>query len=363
MKVGCLGGGQLGRMMALAGHPLGLRFVFWDNNPEAPAGHLGKLLVGHYNDPAILQRFAAAVDVITYEFENVPVDSAYFLAQRHPLYPPARALEVSQDRLSEKTLFRRLGIPVPEFAPIETRKDLTLALRRIGLPAVLKTRRFGYDGKGQMVLRKSGDASRAWEDMGGVPLILEDCVPFIRELSILAVRDRKGNHAFYPLVENLHRDGILRRSLAPAPNLTSKLQKLAERHAVRVLDELNYVGVLAIEFFELRGKLLANEMAPRVHNSGHWSIEGAETSQFENHMRAVAGMPLGSTALTGHSGMLNLIGEMPSAEAVLRVPGAHLHVYGKRPGPKRKLGHITVNFPSAAQVASAMKKLQPLVGL
>jgi len=363
MKVGCLGGGQLGRMLALAGHPLRLRFTFWDNNAEAPAGHLGKLMVGHYNDPAILQRFAKAVEVITFEFENVPVDSAYYLAQRHPLYPPARALEVSQDRLQEKILFRRLGIPTPDFLPIESRNDLTQGLRSMGLPAVLKTRRFGYDGKGQFVLRKRGDSARAWEALGGVPLLLEAFVPFRRELSVLAVRDRKGHHAFYPLVENLHREGILRRSLAPAPGLKPKLQALAERHAVRVLDELNYVGVLAIEFFEFRGKLLANEMAPRVHNSGHWTIEGAETSQFENHMRAVAGLPLGPTAATGHSAMFNLIGELPDTEAILRVPGAHLHIYGKRPGLKRKLGHVTVNFPTLASVQRAMKTLQPLAGL
>ncbi len=348
MRVGCLGGGQLGKMLALAGHPLGLRFIFWDNNAEAPAGHLGKLLVGHYNDPSILQRFARAVEVITFEFENVPVDSAYYLAQRHPLFPPARALEVSQDRLQEKILFRRLGIPTPEFLPVETRNDLTQGLRTLGLPAVLKTRRFGYDGKGQFVLRKRGDSARAWEALGGVPLLLEAFVPFRRELSVLAVRDRKGDHAFYPLVENLHREGILRRSLAPAPGLSAKLQALAERHAVRVLDELNYVGVLAIEFF------------PRVHNSGHWTIEGAETSQFENHMRAVAGLPLGPTAATGHSVMFNLIGELPDTEAILRVPGAHLQIYGKRPGPKRKLGHVTVNFPTIAGVERAMKVLQPL---
>jgi 5-(carboxyamino)imidazole ribonucleotide synthase len=183
--------------------------------------------------------------------------------------------------------------------------------------------------------------------LGGVPLILEKLIPFDRELSVLAVRDRRGRHAFYPLIENHHRDGILRLSLAPAPGLSPRLQTMAEDYATRVLDHLEYAGVLAIEFFEYKGRLLANEMAPRVHNSGHWTIEGAETSQFENHMRAIAGLPLGSTAALGHSAMLNLIGTMPETDEILAIPGAHLHVYGKRPGPKRKLGHITVTAPTA----------------
>ncbi len=346
---GCLGGGQLGRMLALAGHTLGLRFVFWDNNPEAPAGELGKLLVGHYSDPDILQRFAASIDFATYEFENVPVDTAQFLAQRVPVMPPPAALEVSQERLHEKALFRKLDIPTPAHAAIETRRDLTRAADRVGLPAVLKTRRFGYDGKGQIVLKKRSDLRGAWDALGGVPLILEKHVPFDREVSVLAVRDRRGRRAFYPLIENHHRDGILRLSLAPAPALSPRLQTMAEDYATRVLDALEYTGVLAIEFFEYKGKLLANEMAPRVHNSGHWTIEGAETSQFENHMRAIAGLPLGSTSALGHSAMLNLIGTLPETAEILAVPGAHLHLYGKRPGPKRKLGHITVTAATSQE--------------
>jgi 5-(carboxyamino)imidazole ribonucleotide synthase len=364
MTIGCLGGGQLGRMLALAGHPLGLRFVFWDNNPEAPAGHLGRLMVGHYSDPAILQRFSKRVDLVTYEFENVPVDTAHYLAQRHPLFPPAAALEASQERWQEKTLFQRLKIPTPVFAPVETRADLTKALRRIGIPSVLKTRRFGYDGKGQYVLRKRGDSSRAWEALGGVPLLLEYFVPFKRELSVIAARDRRGRHAFYPLVQNHHREGILRLSLAPAPELTPALQQQAETYAARVLDDMNYVGVLAIEFFEYRGRLLANEMAPRVHNSGHWTIEGAATSQFENHLRAVAGMPLGSTAATGCSAMVNLIGESPDAprvDQILALPGAHLHIYGKRPGPKRKLGHVTLTAADHGELRERLRGLRRIL--
>lgn len=361
MTVGCLGGGQLGRMLALAGHTLGLRFVFWDNNPEAPAGDLGRLMAGHYSDPEIMQRFASAVDVVTFEFENVPVETARFLEQRVPVLPPPASLQVAQERWREKSLFRKLEIPTPRCAAIDTRRDLTRAIDRIGLPAVLKTRRFGYDGKGQITLRKKADARKAWDALGGVPLILEKHVPFDRELSILAVRDRRGRQAFYPLIENHHRDGILRLSLAPAPGLSPRLQTMAEDYAGRVLEALNYAGVLAIEFFEYKGKLLANEMAPRVHNSGHWTIEGAETSQFENHMRAIAGLPLGSTAALGHSAMLNLIGTLPETSEVLAVPGAHLHIYGKRPGPKRKLGHITVTAATPQERDKTVAVLKSLL--
>ncbi len=319
-------------------------------------------MVGHYSDPDIMQRFASAVDFVTYEFENVPVETAQFLAQRVPVRPPPASLEVAQERWREKSLFRKLEIATPRCQAIESRRDLTRAVERIGLPAVLKTRRFGYDGKGQQVLRKRSDVRKAWAAIGGVPLILEKHVPFDRELSIIAVRDRRGRHAFYPLIENHHREGILRLSLAPAPALSPRLQTMAEEYAARVLDALEYVGVLAIEFFEYKGKLLANEMAPRVHNSGHWTIEGAATSQFENHMRAIAGLPLGSTAALGHSAMLNLIGTLPESQEVLAVPGAHLHLYGKRPGPKRKLGHITVTAPTAQErdnILSVLKSLVP----
>ena len=361
MKAGCLGGGQLGQMLALAGHALGLRFVFWDANPEAPAGELGRLMVGHYSDPEILQRFAAAVDFATYEFENVPVETARFLEQRVRVLPPPMALEISQERWREKSLFRQLDIPTPLCAAIETRRDLTRAIERIGMPSVLKTRRFGYDGKGQLTIRKRSEARAAWQKLGGVPLILEKHIPFDRELSIIAVRDRRGRHAYYPLIENHHRDGILRLSIAPAPGLSPRLQSTAEEYATRVLDALEYTGVLAIEFFEHKGRLLANEMAPRVHNSGHWTIEGAATSQVENHMRAIAGLPLGATAALGHSAMLNLIGTLPETNEILAVPGAHLHVYGKRPGPKRKLGHITITAPTAQERDNILSVLRSLI--
>jgi 5-(carboxyamino)imidazole ribonucleotide synthase len=363
MTVGILGGGQLGRMLALAGYPLGLRFRFLDPSPEAPAGHLGELISAYYDSPETLARFASGLEVITYEWENVPLEAVRFLEQRAPVYPPARALAAGQDRLEEKEFFRSLGIPTPPFAPVNTREELDAARAWLGLPAVLKTRRLGYDGKGQVVLRDGADVERAWRALGSVPLILEGWVPFEREVSLLAARGKGGETAFYPLVENHHPGGILGLSLAPAPGLTRELQALAEGYARAVLETLEYVGVLAIEFFQAGGRLLANEMAPRVHNSGHWTIEGAETSQFENHLRAVLGLPLGSTAPVGYSAMLNLIGETPAPEAVLRVPGAHLHLYGKTARPGRKLGHLTLRCDHPETLEARLAEVRSLVGM
>ncbi|HEU4742765.1 MAG TPA: 5-(carboxyamino)imidazole ribonucleotide synthase, partial [Meiothermus sp.] len=329
-------------MLALAGYPLGLRFRFFDTLAGAPAGHLAELQVGAYDDEAALERFAQGLDLITYEFENVPVQAARFLQRFAPVYPPPQALEAAQDRVIEKTFFRGLSIPTPLFYPVLTKNDLLEGLEQIGYPALLKTRTLGYDGKGQAKIEATADADKAWEELGGTPLVLEAFVTFEREVSILAVRGRSGEIVFYPLVENLHRQGILRRSLAPAPRLSPTLQAQAEEYARRVLLQLEYVGVLAIEFFQVDDQLLANEMAPRVHNSGHWSIEGAETSQFENHLRAVCGLPLGSTAPREYSAMLNLVGKLPEPKDVLAVPGAHLHLYGKEPRLGRKLGHVTL---------------------
>lgn len=342
MNVGILGGGQLGRMLALAGYPLGLTFRFLDTPISAPVKPLARYVVGGYEDERLLDWFARDLDVVTYEFENVPVSSAQLMEPRVPVFPPPNALETAQDRLSEKTCFQSLGIPTPPFAAVENADDLYRAIDNIGLPAVLKTRRFGYDGKGQMVLRDAVDFKDASHTMLGPPLILEGFIPFEREVSLLAVRGRTGETAFYPLVENQHREGILRLSLAPAPDLTDSMQQTAQDYAVLLLNTLNYVGVLAIEFFVRDGQLIANEMAPRVHNSGHWTIEGAETSQFENHLRAVCGLPLGSCEPRGASAMLNIIGMLPDTKAVLAIPGAHLHLYGKTERAGRKLGHITL---------------------
>ncbi len=358
--IGILGAGQLGRMLALAGYPLGLRFRFFDPAPDSPASHLAEQVVAEYGDFAALRRFAEGVAVMTYEFENVPVETARWLEQFAPVYPPPGALHAAQDRLHEKTLFRELSIPTPPFAPVNTRAELEAAIAEMGLPAVLKTRRFGYDGKGQVVLRTREAVDAAWRELGGAPLIVEAFVPFERELSLIAVCGRAGATAYYPLIANEHRDGILRVSVAP--HVSPVLQSLAETYAARLLAALEYVGVLAIEFFERQGGLLANEMAPRVHNSGHWTIEGAATSQFENHLRAVLGWPLGSTALRGHAAMVNLIGALPDTRAMLNIPGAYLHLYGKAPRAGRKLGHVTVGADDLQLLTERLDSVRSVLG-
>ncbi len=367
MTIGILGGGQLGYMLALAGYPLGLHFRFFDPSPEAPVGRIASRVTADFRDESALEKFANGLELVTYEFENVPVDSVRFLAERAPVYPSPRALEVAQDRISEKALFQELGIPTTEFVPVAGRDELDAAVKKIGLPAILKTCRMGYDGKGQWHLRTADDVAKAKSDLSQqstntpasreIRYILEKFVPFTRELSVIAVRARTGETAVYPLVENHHRGGILRLSLAPAPHLDPAIQRAAEQAARAVFDELQYVGVLAIEFFEQGGKLLANEMAPRVHNSGHWTIEGALTSQFENHLRAVVGLPLGSTLAIGCSAMLNLIGETPEAAEVLAIRDAHLHLYGKSARAGRKLGHVTLRASSSEQLASRLAEL------
>jgi 5-(carboxyamino)imidazole ribonucleotide synthase len=357
VTIGILGGGQLGYMLALAGYPLGLHFRFLDPSPEAPVGRIAQRVTADYTDQAALEKFSSGLELVTYEFENVPVEATNFLAERVPVYPPPAALEAAQDRLAEKGLFRKLGIATTEFAPVSNPGELDAAVKTLGLPAVLKTSRMGYDGKGQWIFRTAEDVAKGKSELPPVQLILERFVPFTRELSVLAVRSRSGDTAIYPLVENHHRSGILRLSLAPAPRLEPAIQRDAESAARRVLESLKYVGVLAIEFFEYQGDLLANEMAPRVHNSGHWTIEGAVTSQFENHLRAVLGVPLGSTGPAGHCAMLNLIGDLPDSSEVLAVPDAHLHLYGKSPRPGRKLGHVTVRAASPESLALRLSEL------
>ncbi|MFA1262611.1 5-(carboxyamino)imidazole ribonucleotide synthase [Xanthomonas campestris pv. olitorii] len=355
--LGILGGGQLARMLVLAGAPLGIRFAVFDPAADACAGQVAPLQVGAFDDVASLAAFAEQVDVITFDFENVPATSAQQLAAQVPVFPSPAALAVAQDRLSEKTLFRELGIPVPEFAAIDDRAGLDAALARIGTPCVLKTRRFGYDGKGQFRIKSLADADAAWDALGAqaahVGLIVEAFVPFQREVSVVAVRGRDGEFRAWPLTENWHVDGVLSASLAPA-SVEAALQASAESHARAVAEKLDYVGVFALELFVRDGELLANEMAPRVHNSGHWTIEGAETSQFENHVRAVLGLPLGSTAMRGHACMLNWLGAMPDARAFLAVPGGHWHDYGKQARDGRKVGHATLRAETAQALALAV---------
>ena len=349
-RVGIVGGGQLGRMLALAGHDLGITCVTLDPAAGSPASAVAPSLVGDYDDRDRLVALADDCDVVTYEFENVPVEAARFVETMRPVWPPPAALEAAQDRLAEKQLFTTVGLSVPAYAPVDSLAALADALERLGTPAVLKTRRLGYDGKGQAVIRDPLLAEDAWRSVGEVPCLLEAFVAFDRELSIVAARGSDGATVCYPLVENHHAEGILRRTVAPAPGLDPELQGIAEAHAHAVMAELGYVGVLAIELFQVGESLLGNEMAPRVHNSGHWTIEGAETSQFENHLRAVCGLPLGSAETVGVSAMVNLIGEIPDRAAVLGVPGAHLHEYGKDPRPGRKLGHITVRAADASSL-------------
>jgi len=361
MKLGILGAGQLGRMLGLAAIPLDVECRFYDTTPGAPAAAVGPLTVGRWDDADALARWAEGLDVVTYEFENVPAETVRRLAQHVNVHPSPRALETAQDRLPEKECFRRMGVPTAPFAPASNASELRDAIGTSGAPAVIKTRRMGYDGKGQFVLRDAAETDAAWEALRA-PVIAEGFVRFARELSIIAVGTPGGAVSFYPLVENVHREGILRVSRAPAPD-AARLQDEAQRHATNLLCELGYVGVLAVEFFEADGRLVANEMAPRVHNTGHWTIEGAETSQFENHVRAVCGLPLGSTAPRGVSAMLNLIGDVPPRERVLGVRGAHLHLYGKSPRPGRKVGHVTVTAEDEAELETRLAKLRGVPGI
>jgi len=361
VRVAVLGGGQLARMLALEGIPLGHRFTFLEPSPDPPAGALGTVIEAPYDDADGLARIAAGADVVTYEFENVPAGSADYLAARLPALPPPIALATAQDRLAEKRMFGELGIPTAPFHPFDTPADLDAALEATGLPAVIKTRRFGYDGKGQVVARSRAGAEAALGSLGS-GLIAESFVDFQRELSILAVGGRDGSRVYYPLTENHHRDGILRLSLAPAPGASPALQAEAERLADRVMTRLDYVGVLAVELFEADGRLLANEMAPRVHNSGHWTLDGAHVSQFENHIRAVTALPLATPRMTGPAAMVNIIGTLPDPAAVTAVRGAHLHLYDKAPRPGRKLGHVNVTGRDAAEVGEGVEKVRALTG-
>jgi len=355
MKIGIIGAGQLGQMLALAGFPLALQFRFLDSSPGSPGAQVAPIVVGAFDDIEALRRLAGEVDIVTYEFENVPVAALHEMAATRPCFPPVDALRVSQDRILEKELFSRLGIPTPPYRAVDTLADLEAGVAALGLPCVLKTRRLGYDGRGQRVLKKRADVGPAWEALGSVPLILEGFVKFDREVSIIGARSTRGETRSYPIVTNTHREGILRVTVAPTRD--ARLQRAAEGHLRRVLDHFGYAGVLTIEFFVAGGRLIANEMAPRVHNSGHWTIEGAVTSQFENHLRAILGLPLGDTSPVGHAAMVNYIGTMPERDRVLALPGAHHHDYGKAPRANRKLGHCTVVAPTAAQRDAVLRQL------
>ena len=363
MRLGVLGAGQLGQMLALAGRRLGVETRFLAPDPQSPAGQYAELIVAGYDNHAALAHFVEGADVVTYEFENIPIETANHIAELTPVRPSVRALETAQDRALEKQCFEKLGIPTARSAAASSLAEARAALEMAGRPAILKTRRHGYDGKGQSVIRERSDLERAWVTFAGAPSIIETFVNFKRELSIIAVRSLSGDIEFYPLVENHHSEGILRFSIAPAQNVSTALQTQAEQFARRILEELDYVGVLAVEFFDTADGLLANEMAPRVHNSGHWTIEGADTSQFENHLRAVMGMELGSTEVHGVSGMVNVIGFEPNVAKLREIPSVHVHMYGKTPAPRRKLGHITVTADDIDGVVKAVSQVRAVLAL
>ena len=363
--VGILGGGQLARMLALSGAPLGLRFLVMDTEADACAGQFAPLLVGDYRDESALAEFASRVDVTTFDFENVPAESAQWLAAHGPVFPSPRALSLAQDRLVEKNLFRSLGIPVGDYAAVASLEELETEVARLGGACVIKTRRLGYDGKGQFRIRSLADVAPAWHALGAqaatVGLIVEAFIPFQRELSVVAVRGRDGEFRTWPLTENWHVDGVLSASLAPA-RVSDALASQAIAHARTLAEALDYVGVFALELFCVEGALLANELAPSVHNSGHWTIEGSETSQFQNHLRAVLGLPLGDTRAIGHACMLNWVGAMPEALPVLSSPGGHWHDYGKAPRAGRKVGHATLREDSTAALAAALVRIGEALG-
>ena len=343
-------------MLALAGIPLGFKFLYVDPSHSSPASLLGEQIVAPFEDATALQKLADSSDLITYEFENIPVSVVRKLAHTRSVFPPPIALESSQDRLLEKQFFNQHGIDTAPFYPVDDQPSLEQAIAVLKLPLILKTRRFGYDGKGQFLVKSLEDAITAFNQLGQKGIIAEGFVKFDRELSCIAVRGIDGATFFYPLVENFHHEGILRLSLAPAQVHTTDLNLQASAQVGRILQALDYVGILAVEFFEKEGKLIANEMAPRVHNSGHWTIEGAETSQFENHIRAVAGLPLGDPKPCGFSAMINIIGSMHDAAKVLQIPGAHLHDYGKEPRAGRKLGHLTIRADSLEELNRTLRE-------
>lgn len=358
-KVGIVGAGQLGMMIGEAAAAVGAECRFLDPGDAPPAARAGEVIRGDYDDLNKLDELADWADVISYEFENVPVDAVATLVDRCPVYPPPLALRKAQDRLEEKQLFEALDIPTSPFQNIESQADLDDAVRDLGLPLVFKTRRFGYDGKGQAVVRDATGLDGLWTRLGEVPLIAEKFVNFDREVSIIGSRSVSGSVVHYPLSENTHRDGILRVAVAPENN--EELHALASRYHQRMLEELDYVGTLTLELFVVGDGLVANEFAPRVHNSGHWSIEGAHCSQFENHLRAILDEPLGEPAARGHAAMINIIGDMPRGLDADGLPEFDLHDYGKSPRPGRKLAHLTLVRESRDALISDLAELNQVV--
>lgn len=359
-QIGVLGGGQLGRMLGLAGIPLGFRFVFLDPAADACASATGKLVQAGFSDETAARELASKVDVATFDFENVPESTARALQETCPLYPAPNALGAGQDRMAENELLESLGISVPPYHKVSCRTDLMEGLELLGYPAVLKTRRLGYDGKGQAVLRDPEDRERAWQKLGDADLILEAFVSFDAECSLIAARGLDGETRVWPLTRNVHSNGILKLSLPGV--FDQALQTKAAEKISAMLEHFDYTGVLTVEFFLKDGELLVNEFAPRVHNSGHWTIDGATCSQFENHIRAITGLPLGETEMVSHSLMFNWIGEMPERQVSMGIPGLHWHDYGKAPRPGRKIGHATLTASSREELETNAFRLAQIAG-
>lgn len=361
-RIGIFGGGQLGRMMALAATSLNARCSFYEPTPDCPANVIGSVFGDDSNSETAVGAFLDSADVFTYEFENISTDLVRRIADHKPVYPSIESLRISQNRLNEKRLFAELNIPSARFYEIRQETDIVRAAADLGLPLVIKTVTQGYDGRGQFLLKNEGQIADAWASLGAqAPLIAEEFVHFRRELSIIAVRGHDGKSVCYPLTENTHHQGILSHSIAPAPFVEDDVQMTAEKYISTLLTHLDHVGALTLEMFETRHGLVANETAPRVHNSGHWSIEGSHCSQFENHIRAILGLPLGSTYCAEPTAMINIIGQHPRTEDILQIDDAHLHLYGKIERPARKLGHITVTARTHHDLEDKVKKIATLL--
>lgn len=361
--VGCLGGGQLARMLALAGHRLGVRVRVLDPHPDACAREVCEHVCAAYDDERAHERFLDGLDALTFEFESVPSEVAEALGKRVPLRPSVASLRVCKDRVLEKQAMEHAGLDVHPWAIVENQTQLGAALGRVGTPAMLKRSTGGYDGKGQRMIREDDDALGAWRELDCAPCIAEAFVPFVREVSLVGARTLTGDVAFWPIVENVHEEGILRATLAPAINLDERLAEHAHEHAAALMEGLDHVGVFAIEFFEADGMLFANETAPRVHNTGHWTIEGAFTSQFEQHLRCVLGLPLGFTEAHAPCAMVNLIGEHPDLRRLAGLHAVSLHLYGKAPRPGRKIGHMTTLQPTLADRDEVLARMKIAAGM
>lgn len=366
MKVGILGGGQLARMMVLASSHLNCEIEVYSSPGQTCVEGLCPITKKSFQDTDALKQFILSCDVVTYEWENISVpqlrNAGVGAFQR--FFPKLETLEIISDRYLQKSFFKTNDLPTAPFRLAETQLEVEKGVEAIGVPGILKTRREGYDGRGQRIIQSVEEGVKAWAELGSVPVTYEKFITFDRELSLVACRNSIGQMKFYPLVENLHVQGILRRTVAPAPFITKRYEDRAQMYASKIGELLNYVGVMALELFQCGDELLINEMASRVHNTGHWTIDGAITSQFENHLRAGLRMPLGDTEIKWPTAMLNLIGVVPSlGDLQQTVPGLFIHLYGKEPRPNRKIGHLNIIGNSSEELKQKLKILEPLVGL